>query len=98
MIARIFWNNVKAQIKANRTTQKAVAESCGILINTFQCWIARGIIPGTVDTYNIAITLGVTIEYLLTGKKGKTSAEISDARSLLKKLDEKLSKIENRPL
>ena len=45
------------------------------------------------DAYLISNFLGVSVEYLLTGKEIKTNQEIEKIRSLLRKIEMSLSAI-----
>ena len=71
-----FWGRVKPLIKAHKMTQKQFAEHIGISVNTFSGWIRYERIPDTGTAYDIAVVLGVTLNYLLGGRE----AEIADWR------------------
>ena len=89
----IFWKRVKSQIKEKKMTQKELAASCAINPRTFQNWIRRSLFPDVENGYRIACFLGVTVEYLITGKNNTTMDHIKTIRSQLKKVDEQLQKI-----
>ena len=57
-------------------THKQFAEYIGISLNTFSGWIRNKRIPDTSTAYDMAVVLGVTLNYLLGGKE----AEIADWR------------------
>jgi transcriptional regulator with XRE-family HTH domain len=63
----IFWNRVRALIKKNKTTQEEVANACRIHLRTLEGWMYKGIYPTIIHGYLLARTLGVSMEYLLTG-------------------------------
>jgi transcriptional regulator with XRE-family HTH domain len=65
--ALIFWENVKKEIKSQNTTQEWVAQKSGISFNTFQGWMSKGIFPRVNEAERIAVSLNVSIEYLLNG-------------------------------
>ena len=71
-----FWGRVKPLIKAHKMTHRQFAEYIDISHNTFNGWIKYERIPDTGTAYDIAIALGVTLNYLLGGKE----AEIADWR------------------
>ena len=66
-----FWKRVKPLIKAHRMTQKQFAEYIGISPNTFKSWIKYERIPDTGTAYDMAIVLGVTLNYLLGGREAE---------------------------
>lgn len=69
MDAKTFWNNVKPLIKQRNKTQESLAAELNIPFGTFQGWIAKSILPDVVSAYKIARALGVSVEYLVTGKE-----------------------------
>jgi len=71
-----FWGRVKPLIKAHKMTQKQFAEHIGISADTFSGWIRYKRIPDTGTAYDMAVVLGVTLNYLLGGRE----AEIADWR------------------
>lgn len=71
-----FWARVKILLKAHKMTQKQLAEYMGIPVNTLSGWIRYNRIPDTGTAYEMAIVLGVTLNYLLGGRE----AEIADWR------------------
>ena len=71
-----FWGRVKPLIKAHKMTHKQFADYMGISMNTFNGWIRYNRIPDTGTAYDMAVVLGVTLNYLLGGKE----AEIADWR------------------
>ena len=96
MMERNFWDRVKALLKQNKATQKEAAAACNVSIRTFQNWINRDLYPTVLDGYQLAHFLGVTVEYLVTGKEGKTKKHIKGAMSNLKAAEEKLKKLSCR--
>ena len=71
-----FWGRVKPLIKAHKMTQKQFAEYRGISLNTLYGWIRYERIPDTSTAYEMAVVLGVTLNYLLGGRE----AEIAEWR------------------
>jgi transcriptional regulator with XRE-family HTH domain len=92
-----FYSCIKQQIKKKNTTQGKVAKACGISLGTFKGWMAKDIYPTVLDAYNIARVLGVSVEYLLTGKDRqaeRNEKRVKIVRDLLDQAKEKLDKIE----
>lgn len=73
--ARIFWNNVQANL--NGKTFKSVCEEAGL--NYLSVANRKSgktpSLPRLESAYLLAKTLGVSIEYLLTGEKTDTIAD-----------------------
>jgi hypothetical protein len=67
--AKLFWNNVNAQIKAKNTTQEWLCKKCDLNLGTFKNRISAGRYPDALEAVLIASALGVTVEYLVTGKE-----------------------------
>jgi transcriptional regulator with XRE-family HTH domain len=90
-----FWKRVKQQIKKHKATQAGVARACGFSLRTFQGWMYKGVSPTVTEAYHIARVLGVSVEYLLTGKNKraeKIESRIQSAESLL---DQARTRLEN---
>ena len=71
-----FWGRAKPLIKAHKMTQKQFAEYLGVPVTTLYGWIKYNRIPDTGTAYDMAVVLGVTLNYLLGGRE----AEIADWR------------------
>ena len=93
MVENSFWSRVYTLIKKNRIKQIDAAQACHISLRTFQNWKYRGLYPTVIDGYILARLLGVTVEYLVTGREGKQKKQIEKARSLLNKADQVLREI-----
>jgi transcriptional regulator with XRE-family HTH domain len=52
-------------------TQKQLAEYMGISINTLHGWIRYDRVPDSSTAYEMAIALGVSLDYLLGGREAK---------------------------
>jgi transcriptional regulator with XRE-family HTH domain len=92
----IFWARVKRLIKNKKTTQEEVAKACGIHLRTLEGWMYKGIYPTISDAYLLARTLGVSMEYLLTGKdkhETEINSRLKIIHSLLGKFSQRLDKI-----
>ena len=62
-----FWDRVKMLLKAHKITQKQFADRLEIPFSTLVSWIHYNRIPDTSAAYSMAVTLGVTLNYLLGG-------------------------------
>ena len=63
-----FWGRAKPLIKAHNMTQEQFAKRLGFSPHTVRNWIYHNRVPELSAAYDIAFTLGVTLEYLLGGK------------------------------
>ena len=63
-----FWTRAKPLIKALNMTQRQFAEHMGFSHHTVRNWIYCDRVPEFSAAYDIAYTLGVTLDYLMTGK------------------------------
>lgn len=79
-----FWQRVNKLIKAQKTKQEAVADTCEINIQTFRGWISKNIFPNALQAQKIAKSLNTTVEYLVTGKYA--NSESMEAAALRDKL------------
>ena len=93
MAERKFWEMVKIMLKENKMTQIQAAAACGVSVRTFRNWIYRNLYPTIVDGYQLARFLGVSVEYLVTGKEKETKIKIDSARILLQEAENNLRKI-----
>ena len=76
-----FWKRTKALIKVHNMTQKQFADYLGFSRHTVRGWIYHNRVPHLNAAYDIAFILGVTLEYLISGK----DKDIADMR--LKELE-----------
>lgn len=89
--AENFWRTVRAISKTKNITQDLICQTCGISISTFRHWIGRNVYPDALQTYNIAKTLGTSVEYLVTGEESsQTEDKINSMKSTLIDFIEKL--------
>jgi transcriptional regulator with XRE-family HTH domain len=65
---KCFWDRVKPLIKAVNMTQEQFAVHLGINFNTLRNWIHYKRIPDLSTANDISIVLGVSLDYLLSGK------------------------------
>ena len=70
-----FWNRVKYLIKTHKTSQGEIAELLGIPLGTLRNWMYNGRLPDVVTACDLAILLGVTVDFLVYGKNRKPVKE-----------------------
>lgn len=69
MNATDFWKRINKRIKELNITQETLCSDLQLNLGTFKQQITHSRFP-TVDTaYKIAQALGVSVEYLVTGKE-----------------------------
>ena len=78
MNAKTFWKNTNDLIKKQNKTQRGLAIECGFTERRIESLSARSTYPDLNEAVLIASTLGVTVEYLVTG---------SDSNPYKKQLD-----------
>ena len=101
-----FWERAKPLIKAHNLTQREFADHLGISYFTLRGWIHHKRIPELSAAYDIALVLGVTLDYLISGKDKNFAArrlkeiEVRKASGRVLKLTEQMQKELNkiRPL
>ena len=93
MEEEFFWKQVKSISKKKKITQKMLAEACGTPLSTFKGWIRKNYFPTVIGGFAIAKVLGVSVEYLVTGKERATKKDVEKIRLLLHKAEEKLEKL-----
>lgn len=71
----LFWNNVKDLLKEKGINQTELAVQIGVGVRTFQDWVYRKAVPDLEKIKKIADILGVTVDYLITGKTQELSTE-----------------------
>ena len=70
-----FWERVKFLIKTHKSSQEKIAQLIGIPPGTLRNWIFHNRLPDVVTGCNLAIVLGVTVDYLVYGKERKAIEE-----------------------
>ena len=89
-----FWKRIKTLIKEKGVTQETAAKACRLSPNTLRKWMSRRMIPPLSYAYYLSSFLGVSLEYLITGKeKNETLKIIDDILGMNKKESESLNKI-----
>ena len=78
-----FWNRVKYLCRVNRITKKDFAARCGVTEQNLTSQANIGRTPKITQTMLMAETLGVSIDYLITGKD---STQIQTENERLKEI------------
>ena len=73
-----FWERVKYLIRIKAITQERTAKACGISFSTFRGWISKKYFPPIEDTYNLARFLGVSIDFLISGREPDRKIQIKE--------------------
>ena len=89
----LFWDHVKFLNRKKGVTQTSLAKACGVPISTFKYWIQKNFYPSVMDAFIIAKKLGVTMEFLVTGKEKPSKKVVENIRLHLQKAEKKLEKI-----
>jgi len=66
---KIFWQRVKAKLKALKVSQREFAEHIHISRRTLEGWIYQLRFPGLEASFRISAALGISMEDLLWGKE-----------------------------
>jgi transcriptional regulator with XRE-family HTH domain len=83
-----FWDRVTRMISDQDTKQSWLAGKIDVLQQTLSQWILKDRLPNVEDGQKIATTLGVTVEYLVTGKP---PAGLSEGAMAVARAAERLS-------
>lgn len=75
MTATDFWNRVNFLIRTQNKTQSGLSLECGLNQRRIQNLSASSRIPDVFEGVKIARALGVSVEYLVTGKETNPAAE-----------------------
>jgi transcriptional regulator with XRE-family HTH domain len=63
-----FWNRTNTLLKQKGYTQRSLALECGFTERRIESLSTDGRQPSTGESVKIAQTLGVSVEYLVTGE------------------------------
>ena len=81
-----FWQNVKEELSFQNLTQKELATAISESYNTMQTWIKNDRYPDANQAVKIAAVLKTSVEYLVTGKAGKSKTENARSAEMLEQL------------
>jgi len=88
-----FRENLKAELANADMRVKELAELSGVKKQTIDSYLRENsYIPSAVAAVNIAVALGVSVEYLVTGKESQNGKSLSsihhEIRPLIKSLEQ----------
>jgi transcriptional regulator with XRE-family HTH domain len=63
-----FWERTNSLIKQRKTTQRVLSKECGFTERRIETLVSTERLPDAKEAYYIAVALGTTVEYLVTGK------------------------------
>ena len=66
-----FWQNVESELTYRNMTRKELAEKASFAVSGMSLGLAHNSIPNADVAVRIADVLGVSVEYLVTGKTGR---------------------------
>ena len=95
-----FWEQVDEELKFQGLSRKYLAEKCGFDATLLAKGISRGSTPSADTAVKIASVLGVSVEYLVTGKDENTQQNQENEQSqlrLYRKYHELIEKCEKLP-
>jgi transcriptional regulator with XRE-family HTH domain len=93
MDIREFWNRTNALLKQKGYTQRSLALECGFTERRIESLSTDSRQPTTDESVKIAQVLGVSVEYLATGKNPDNSAIIESLRNHLKNMAKDVNKL-----
>lgn len=65
----IFLTTLKQELEKQDISQRTLAESTDISVNTIRGWFAKDLVPDVFKAQKIAQYLNTTVEFLVTGKE-----------------------------
>lgn len=79
-----FKDRLREEIEFKGMLVKEVAAAAGISKSTFLSYIdARGVLPNVETAVKIAETLGVSVEYLVTGKDAARPTRLREIQNIV---------------
>ncbi|MFZ2635544.1 MAG: helix-turn-helix transcriptional regulator [Rectinemataceae bacterium] len=65
-----FWDRIAAYVAIEKTSWRWIADKVGKSETTVSGWRGTGVLPRADDAVKIANAVGMSVEYLVTGKEG----------------------------
>ena len=69
MVGVFFWKMVAFEVGKQKTSFEWLYRKTKVAKGTFSSWKTRNVLPRADEAFRIAEALGVTVEYLLTGRE-----------------------------
>ncbi len=80
----VFKDRLREEIEFKGMLVKEVAAAAGISKSTFLSYIdSRGVLPNVETAVKIAKTLGVSVEYLVTGEDALHVSRLNDVQNIV---------------
>lgn len=79
-----FKERLRSEIEYKGLPVKELSKEIGISNSTFLSYIdARGVLPNVETAVKIAAALGVSVEYLVTGKEAACNSKYADIQDII---------------
>jgi transcriptional regulator with XRE-family HTH domain len=88
-----FWSRTNALLKQKGYTQRSLALECGLTERRIESLSTDARQPSTDESVKIAQTLGVSVEYLVTGKNLDNAIVIESLRNHLKNMENDVDRL-----
>jgi len=86
-----FWKMVAFEVGRQKTSFEWLYQKTKVAKGTFSSWKTRNILPRADVALRIAEALGVTVEYLLTGRDQNQPISNVPARALMEEIAKELA-------
>ena len=90
---KIFWERIDTLIKEKKLKYMDAAKICNVTPRTFTNWKYKNLYPSIIDGYKLVEFLGVSVEYLVTGKENKMRKKLDEGIAGLEKAIKKIREI-----
>jgi transcriptional regulator with XRE-family HTH domain len=93
MDTKEFWTRTNTLLKQRGYTQRSLALKCGFAGRRIESLSTAGRLPAADESVKIAQALGVSVEYLVTGKESDNSTIIESLRKHLKNMENDVNRL-----
>ena len=93
-----FWKRIKHLIKIKAVTQQTALKACGISYNTFKGWVSKKYFPPLEAAYKLARYLGVSVDFLISGKGPDKAALINETSFIFWDRQAKLPLVQSKKI
>ena len=91
MDGRFFWEMVAHEVGKQKTSFEWLYQKAKVSKGTFSSWKARNMLPRADAAYKIAQSLGVSVEYLLTGREPPKEYKKNETSLLLEEIAKEIA-------
>ena len=92
MEVQTIWKRINEQIKAQNTTQRALALQCGFTERRIESLSSTNRLPDAIEITLIAKALNTTVEFLVTGEN---STPKPDTTKIIQTIESALEQAKN---